>query len=148
MRTLLILSLFIPLAFLGGGCLTTSTSVEVRSVEEFPGGQIPDRRALAKAVNAGKNGEAHARADGNAAASATNTAEGGLAMASADGYSKNNPNDPGDPRDRAGMPNSEGMIQADRAVAIAAPDDVKVFGEWDMSGRGLETGSPVSEEKN
>ena len=53
-RTLMIIA-FLALPFLGG-CLTTSTSVE-----EFPGGQIPDRRALAKAVNAGENGEAHAR---------------------------------------------------------------------------------------
>jgi len=35
-RTLMIIA-FLALPFLGG-CLTTSTSVEVRSVEEFPGG--------------------------------------------------------------------------------------------------------------
>ena len=149
MRTLFSLLSLSTLILGLAGCLTTSTSVEVRSIEEFPGGQIPDRRALTKAVNTGEGGTAVAEANGNAAASATNTGDGGLATAISDGYSKNNPNDPGDPRDKIGGDGDSGTLTGVKPTERLTfrPDDSQyALGDWDKSGRGLGVSTPSFKE--
>lgn len=137
-KTLFLLLGLLAIIPIGAGCVLTSTAVEVRSIEEFPGGQIPDRRALAKALNTGANGQALAEANGNAASSATNAGKGGLAHAEADGYSKNNPDDPGDPRD--GGKNDQPDPDSKATALAGNTDDEKkdvttVYGDWNESGR-------------
>lgn len=117
------------------GCLMTS--VQVENVESYSG-KIPERRSMARAANTGANGFAEAVSSGNSSSQAFNAGNRGVAIADADGYSRNNPDDPGDPNDRIGLScNGGGTVKNIQYSLNNNPDNVSVFGDFDPKNRAL-----------